>query len=303
MINIKRDLSGQVFGHLTVIQRVEDKVYSNGSADSQWLCQCSCGSSPLKVAGGSLKSGNTKSCGCLSFQDLTGQTFGRLTVLRRAEEKQTKNAYWECSCCCGSQKHSIVSTTELRSGKIKSCGCLQKEIASIVHKKYNKYDLTGDYGIGWTSNTNREFYFDLEDYDKIKDYCWLENDQGYITSKTKDTNASLRMHRLILGLEKTDPIVDHKNTRRYDNRKENLRYSDKQTNGINRGANKNNKLGIKGIYQLKNGRYQAKIHKDTKIYTKNSPILDEVIEWRKNKELELYGEFAYLNQKGEFANE
>ena len=34
------------------------------------------------------------------------------------------------------------------------------------NKKSNIYDLSGEYGVGWTSNTNEEFYFDLEDYDK-----------------------------------------------------------------------------------------------------------------------------------------
>lgn len=297
MIKIKQDLTGRIFGKLNVIKRVEDKIYKNGSKDSQWLCQCECGSAPFKVAGGSLKSGNTRSCGCLSFQDLTGMVFGRLTVLKQVRRQNSTSAYWECECSCGSEHHPILSTTELRSGRTKSCGCLAKEIASLVHKKYNTYDLSGEYGIGWTSNTNKKFYFDVEDYDLIKGHCWFENDQGYIVTKDRDEYFAIRMHRLVLGLQKGDPIVDHKNTKRYDNRKNNLRFSDKQTNGINRGANKNNKLGIKGVYQLKNGHYQAKIQYFDKIYTKSSSSLDEVVEWRNNKEKELYGEFAYINEK------
>lgn len=86
MIKVKKDLTGMVFGRLTVIKQAEDKIYSNGSKDSQWLCKCSCGSKPFLVSGGSLKSGNTKSCGCISFTDLTGKTFGKLVVLRRAKK-------------------------------------------------------------------------------------------------------------------------------------------------------------------------------------------------------------------------
>lgn len=299
MIKIKKDLTGCKFGKLTVIERIEDKIYPNGSKDSQWLCQCECGSDPFPVAGGSLKSGNTQSCGCLSFRDLTGEIFGRLTVLRRVKNENSTSAYWECKCSCGNKHHSILKTTDLKSGKVRSCGCLQKEIASIVHKKYNKYDISGEYGIGWTTNTNKEFYFDLDDFDKIKDYCWIENDQGYIVSKEKGNIFCLRMHRLILGLSKGDPIVDHRNTKRYDNRKQNLRYSDKQTNGINRGANKNNKLGIKGVFKLKNGHYQAKIQYFNKIYTKSSANLNEVVKWRVDKEKELYGDFAYEYNKQE----
>lgn len=70
------------------------------------------------------------------------------------------------------------------------------------------YDLTGEYGIGWTSNTNKEFYFDIEDYDKIKDYCWYENDGGYVV--TQRNRKTIRMHRLILNLSPKDDIqVDH----------------------------------------------------------------------------------------------
>ena len=43
-----------------------------------------------------------------------------------------------------------------------------------MRRKTNRYDLSGDVGIGWTSNTNRQFYFDLNDYELIKDYSWHE---------------------------------------------------------------------------------------------------------------------------------
>ena len=44
-------------------------------------------------------------------------------------------------------------------------------------KKYNKYDLTGKFGIGYTSK-GEEFYFDLEDYDKIKNHLWYKDKDG-----------------------------------------------------------------------------------------------------------------------------
>ena len=52
--------------------------------------------------------------------DLTGQKFGKLTVQKLA---YTNNkAFWECICDCGNKK--IVSTSDLKCGKVKSCGCL-----------------------------------------------------------------------------------------------------------------------------------------------------------------------------------
>ena len=39
-------------------------------------------------------------------------------------------------------------------------------------KKRNKYIIKDDYVIGFTNNTNKEFYFDLEDYDKVSQCSW-----------------------------------------------------------------------------------------------------------------------------------
>ena len=58
--------------------------------------------------------------------DLTGQRFGRLTVIQETDHRnQTNCKMWECRCECGSLH--LVSAWNLRSGKTKSCGCLQRE--------------------------------------------------------------------------------------------------------------------------------------------------------------------------------
>src|SRR5574343_102349 len=58
------DITGQVFGKLTVLERVEDKLYSKKKR-VKWLCQCSCEDKTLVVVDSSnLKSGGTQSCGC-----------------------------------------------------------------------------------------------------------------------------------------------------------------------------------------------------------------------------------------------
>lgn len=62
--------------------------------------------------------------------DLTGQKFGRLTVIERAiwEESDNRCAKWLCQCQCGQTK--VVSSVHLRNGNTRSCGCLSKELAS-----------------------------------------------------------------------------------------------------------------------------------------------------------------------------
>jgi len=59
------------------------------------------------------------------FIDLTGQKFGRLTVIRRSYPNGTKNTYWLCRCECGIEK--AIQGGSLRNGATKSCGCLNKE--------------------------------------------------------------------------------------------------------------------------------------------------------------------------------
>ena len=54
------DLSGQKFGKLKVIKKIENK-----GENIQYLCKCDCGNY-IKIIGTSLRTGNTKSCGCLA---------------------------------------------------------------------------------------------------------------------------------------------------------------------------------------------------------------------------------------------
>jgi len=59
-----------------------------------------------------------------NFNDLTGQRFGRLTVIKRYTPKGQK-VRWLCKCDCGNEKD--IAAYELTSGNTKSCGCLQAE--------------------------------------------------------------------------------------------------------------------------------------------------------------------------------
>ena len=70
------------------------------------------------------------------FIDLTGQRFGRLVALYRAENKK-KQTMWACKCDCGNT--CTVSAGALKSCHTLSCGCLQRENTSNKNKK----DITG----------------------------------------------------------------------------------------------------------------------------------------------------------------
>lgn len=67
------------------------------------------------------------------FIDLTGQKFGRLTVIKRVGNTKWGTALWLCQCECGNE--NVVKTSDLKSGHTKSCGCSRKETRKGRKKK------------------------------------------------------------------------------------------------------------------------------------------------------------------------
>lgn len=231
------------------------------------------------------------------FIDLTGQKFGHLTVIKRAEDKiqpsGQRKAQWLCKCDCKDNSIIVVDGSHLKSGHTKSCGCLQESARYTNHKKYNTYDLSGDYGVGYSSNTNNPFFFDLEDYDLIKDFCWLETKKGYImTTMAGETGVRKFIHNLIMPVA---DIVDHINGKKNDNRKFNLREANHSTNAMNCRSWSNNKSGITGVYfNKRKNRWIAQIavNKKNIILGRFKNFTDAAKE-RLLGEQKYFGEFMY----------
>ena len=145
MVKVKKDLTGMVFGRLTVLEQVEDYISPQGAHRAMWLCQCECGKTTI-VSGNALKRHLTKSCGCLRdelklfmpIENISGQKFGRLTVLYLSENQtKSRGRKWVCQCECGTIKE--VAQQALISGTVISCGCYNREQVS----KRGLKDLTG----------------------------------------------------------------------------------------------------------------------------------------------------------------
>lgn len=84
------DLTGFRYGRLTVVARSPELYKSGGSKRILWICRCDCGDQ-LSVMGQALRSGNTKSCGCLN-EDRIGtspQKRPRARRRRRTVKRQT----------------------------------------------------------------------------------------------------------------------------------------------------------------------------------------------------------------------
>jgi len=121
------DETGNVYGALTVIERVENSVHRM----ARWLCQCICGNTVV-VNGVDLRNGGKRDCGCLSKKknynygggrsliDLTGQVFGNLTVMHQVVDEETGGKHWRCLCTCGRTR--LVTGGVLRAGRANSCG-------------------------------------------------------------------------------------------------------------------------------------------------------------------------------------
>ena len=121
----QRDLTGQRFGLLTVLETREKR---SAAGSVVWRCICDCGRE-IDVPAAQLTQGYRKSCGCLSrpqLKDYIGKRFGQLTVTAY-DGKSSGMHRWRCMCDCGEE--TIVGQTLLQSGKTKSCGCLQAKSA------------------------------------------------------------------------------------------------------------------------------------------------------------------------------
>ena len=230
--------------------------------------------------------------------DLTGQRFGRLTVIRRVEDhicfpSGYTTPQWHCKCDCGIEI-DIVGKALTKKNGTKSCGCLAKEKTSERFKKYNTYDLSGEYGIGYTSK-NEEFYFDLEDYDLIKNYCWCITNSGYVSTYIK--GKQFLLHRFIIG--KDEEIIDHINHNKVDNRKINLRIVTNSQNGMNSTISKNNTSGFTGVYWHNRDKvWEAWIKVDYKdIYLGRFYNFEDAKEARLKAEDKYYREYSYKNSQ------
>ena len=221
--------------------------------------------------------------------DLTDKIIGNWKVVKRGKTVQTKSKnkyiYWVCECQCGSGITKEVSASSLNHGK--SSGCKEcTRLKMLGKRKGNIYNLSGVFGIGYTSNTNKEFYFDLEDYKKIEIYTWREKDKGYIETATN--GKFIYLHKLLVD----GKIIDHVNRKRYDNRKENLRPCNNFINSVNKTKQSNNSSGFVGVWwdDKNNKWYSVLVEHGNHHFLGRYISKDEAIKQRLLAELRYFGE-------------
>lgn len=249
-------------------------------------------------------------------EDLIGYKFGRLTVVARAPDRIRKNGrkeiMWECICDCGNPNPVIVMGGNLKRKNrgTQSCGCLAKELSSKraketveeLHKqnhKINLYDLSGEYVIGYTLKGD-EFWFDKEDYNLIKDYCWNYDRRGHVAAWDIQNQKQIKLHRLIMNVVDPSIEVDHiqhppRNEHKVDNRKSNLRIVKHADNSKNHVVQINNTSGTSGVhYCSRDSKWIARISVDgNRIHLGSFDDKDDAIRVRKEAEIKYFGEYRY----------
>lgn len=141
---------GRRFGRLLVLRELF------GGNERAFLCVCDCGKEQA-VLGENLRSGHSKSCGCLKIESavsrheknregLNGSRFGKLTVIKSAPPYILKRARVYVRCDCGRTK--MVHVTSLRRNLTVSCGC---------HKTKNLVQSSFRHGDAQRGNTTTEY--------------------------------------------------------------------------------------------------------------------------------------------------
>ena len=177
------------------------------------------------------------------LRDVTGQKFGKLTVVERVVSN-TKETKWKCVCDCGNIV--IRGLSHLTRPGNHSCGCLSK--TEHPNFKGNAWCVKGDVAIGKDARGN-EFYVDIADMDAVSRHRWSGQDKSlrralggiYFTarmSRTAPTGNKMKMLQNFIWELHNGEIpdgyrVDHINTKPYDNRYSNLRLANKSVNAFN----------------------------------------------------------------------
>lgn len=221
----------------------------------------------------------------------------RITVIRRADDVIKKDGKhetaWWCQCDCGSDPF-VALGYNIKNGNTNSCGCYKSDRDFESNHKTNKYDYSGEFGVGYAINTGTEFYFDWDDFDLIKDYCWYENVNkgGYHSLEARDYKNGgklMRMHYLF-GCKGWD----HEDRNALNNRRCNLRPATKYENARNSSLSTRNTSGVIGVsYYKPSNKWRSYIEYDDKFISLGYYFdKNDAIKARLEAEQKYFKEFA-----------
>ena len=142
--------------------------------------------------------------------------------------------------------------------------------------------------------------FDDEDFELVNAYHWHVDNAGYARTNIWSggrKSAAPRMHRLILGDVDSKLHIDHINGNKLDNRKSNLRICTASENARNRGKQRNNTSGYKGVcYDKARQKWKAEIKANgVRRMLGRFNTAEDAHQAYVNAAKELHGDFANIN--------
>lgn len=259
------DLTGQKFNRLTVLYRdleKYEKKISEGKTPTNvyWVCQCDCGNITT-VNGYSLKSGSTKSCGCLASEVTAERNRRDSTKINHHENIKIKNNITDID-------DSIV---RMYTEDMKNSFIIDAIDYEVVSKWY--------WRPAETKNEKKKYWVTNAKKDAI------DNGEPW----------SLRLHQVIAEqkygkYDKSKYMPDHLSRDINDNTRKNIYLKTNLENSHNRGLSKKNKSGKTGVFQRKdNKKWVAYIMVNYKsIYLGEFVDFDDAVAARKAAEIK-YG--------------
>lgn len=204
--------------------------------------------------------------------DLTGQIFGRLTVIGR-DPNGKRGRFWICRCECG--KEALVRVDHLLSGATRSCGCLRQERNSTHGKS-----KTPEYR-AWLNMKKRCYYQKDGMYHRYGGrgirVCdrWLNSFDAFY----EDMGPKPSEHH---SIDRIDPKKNYT--------PENCRWASRTTQSRNQDPHTNSKTGFRGVRLNKIGRYEVNItHNGAWKRVGTYKSLSEAISARKDAEALYWG--------------
>lgn len=130
-----------------------------------------------------------------NIENLIGERFGRLVVIKEVGRTKRMQRLWLCKCDCGNTK--ILTTGVLKNGAVKSCGCLRSEMISNKNYKHGMSE-TRIYKT-WKSMKYRCFNSNADEYERYggrgitvcKDWLKFENFYNWAMENGYDDNLTI----------------------------------------------------------------------------------------------------------------
>ena len=263
-----KDLTGKRFGKLTAIEPNGKNKYGN----YLWLCRCDCGNEIIALSGNLLK-GNTKSCGCTQENDLTGNRYGKLLVVKRMSAAKHGDTVYICKCDCGNE--ITARQSNLVKGHHTSCGKLGCKKTNLTH--------------GMRQTDIYKKYYDIHTRCNDKNNPLYGGRGISVCEKWSGPSGFLSFMEWSMANGYEEGLSLDRINVNGDYCPENCRWTDMETQARNKRLLPSNKTGYAGVY-IKNGKYAAQISVDKKhMHLGTFQTIEEAAKARRDAELKYWG--------------